>query len=89
MLCKFSHGNDFRRIALAGHIPKDVGRGAMSRRDYFRTRAAEFHARARNEYDATARHEYENLEKQYLRLAAQAERNELVDWEPPPPKLRH
>jgi hypothetical protein len=61
----------------------------MSMRDHYRTKAAEFHARARNEYDTKARHEYENLARQYLRLAEQAERNEFVDlvYEPPPPKL--
>ena len=62
----------------------------MSMRDHYRTRAAEFHARARNEYDAKARHEYENLARQYLNLAEQAERNEFVDpiYEPPPLKVR-
>jgi len=61
----------------------------MSMRDHYRTRAAEFHARARNEYDAKALHEYENLARQYSRLAEQAERNEFADlvYEPPPPKL--
>jgi hypothetical protein len=59
----------------------------MSMRDHYRTRAAEFHAR--NEYDAKALHEYENLARQYSRLAEQAERNEFADlvYEPPPPKL--
>jgi hypothetical protein len=62
----------------------------MSMRDHYLTRAAEFHARSRNEYDGKARHEYENLARQYLRLAKQAERNEFVDqvYEPPPPKIR-
>ena len=62
----------------------------MSMRDQYLTRAAEFHARARNEYDGTVRHEYENLARQYLRLAEQAERNEFVDrvYGPAPPKIR-
>jgi|GEM_PF-1131836 len=38
----------------------------MSMRDHYRTKAAEFHARARNEYDGKTRLEYENLAKQYF-----------------------
>ena len=64
----------------------------MSMRDHYLTRAAEFHARSRNEneYDGNARQEYENLARQYLRLAKQAERDQFVDrtYEPPPPKIR-
>jgi hypothetical protein len=58
---------------------------AMSMRDHYLTRAAEFHARSRNEYEEKARHEYENLARQYLRLAKQAERNTWADvtYEPP------
>ena len=61
----------------------------MSMRDHYLTRAAEFHARSRNEYEEKARHEYENLARQYLRLAKQAERNTWADvtYEPPP-KIR-
>ena len=40
---------------------------------HYLTRAAEFHARSRNEYDGKARREYEDLARQYLRLAKQAE----------------
>jgi hypothetical protein len=84
--------NDFGPLALrnlGGRVSKDIGHPPMSMRDHYRTKAAEFHARARNEYDTKARHEYENLARQYLRLAEQAERNEFVDlvYEPPPPKL--
>jgi hypothetical protein len=62
----------------------------MSMRDHYRTKAAEFHARARNEYDGKTRFEYENLAKQYSRLAEQAERKEFVEpiYEPPPLKVR-
>ena len=52
----------------------------MNKRDHYLTRAAEFHARARNEYDGMTRHDYESLERQYLRLAEQAERNEMSSW---------
>jgi len=57
-------------------ISKDIGRAPMSMRDHYRTKAAEFHARARNEYDGKTRLEYENLAKQYSRLAEQAERKD-------------
>jgi hypothetical protein len=62
----------------------------MSMRYHYLTRAAEFHARARNEYDGMTRREYEDLANQYLRLAEQAERNEFVDrvYERPPPMIR-
>jgi hypothetical protein len=66
-----------------------MGVSLMSMRDHYLTRAAEFHARSRNEYDGKARREYEDLARQYLRLAKQAESNEFVDriYEPPP-KIR-
>ena len=41
----------------------------MSMRDNYRTRAAEFHARARIESDEWIRRQYESLAKQYSRLA--------------------
>jgi hypothetical protein len=41
----------------------------MSMRDNYRTRAAEFHARARMESDEWIRRQYESLAKQYSRLA--------------------
>jgi hypothetical protein len=41
----------------------------MSMRDNYRTRAAEFHARARMESDEGIRRQYESLAKQYSRLA--------------------
>ena len=58
-------------------------------RDHYRTRAAEFHARARNESDAMIRRQYETLAKQYSLLAERADRYAFVDliYEPPPPKL--
>jgi len=51
----------------------------MSMRDHYRTKAAEFHARARNEYDGKTRHEYENLARQYSRLAEKADRDATVE----------
>ena len=62
----------------------------MSMRDHYRTRAAEFHARARMESDHWNRRQFESLAKQYLRLAEQADRD-TADWiyEPPPRKTRH
>jgi hypothetical protein len=48
----------------------------MSMRDHYRTRAAEFQARARIEYDENTRHEYDSLARHYLRLAEQAERKD-------------
>lgn len=61
----------------------------MSMRDHYRTRAAEFHARARNESDGMIRHQYEVLAKHYSLLAERADRHALVDliYEPPPPRL--
>ena len=48
----------------------------MSMRDHYRTRAAEFHARARMESDEWNRRQFESLAKQYLRLAETADRND-------------
>jgi hypothetical protein len=76
------------RCASGAVYIKDIPGSQMSMRDHYLTRSAEFHARARIEYDGKARHDYENLARQYLRLAEQAERNEFVDLEPPPPKRR-
>jgi hypothetical protein len=50
----------------------------MSMRDHYRTRAAEFHARAQNESDQMVRREYENLAKQFLHLAKEADRDATV-----------
>jgi hypothetical protein len=47
----------------------------MSMRDHYRTRAAEFHARARNESNEMTRRQYESLASQYSRLAERADRN--------------
>jgi hypothetical protein len=47
----------------------------MSMRDHYRTRAAEFHARARNESNEMTRRQYESLASQYSRLADRADRN--------------
>jgi hypothetical protein len=59
----------------------------MSMRDHYLTKAAELHARARNESDEMTRREYENLAKQFLRLAEEAKGVPLFG-EPPPPKIR-
>ena len=71
---------------------KDIGESRMTMGDQYLTKAAEFHARSRNEneYDERARREYDNLARQYLRLAQQAIRDEFVIrmHEPPPPKIR-
>ena len=48
----------------------------MSMRDHYRTRAAEFHARARNESNEMNRRQYESLATQYSRLAERADRND-------------
>ena len=57
----------------------------MSMRDHYRTRAAEFHARARMESAEWNRRQFESLAEQYLRLAEQADRD-TADWiyESPP-----
>ena len=53
----------------------------MGMREHYLTRAAEFHARSRNEneYDERARHEYDNLARRGFRLAKQAERDKFVN----------
>jgi len=68
-------------------VSKDIPGIAVSMRDEYLTRAAEFFARARG--DTSHRGEFESLAKSYLRLAMQADRNSHLDvvYEPPPPKL--
>ena len=61
----------------------------MSMRDHYRTRAAEFHARARMESDEWNRRQFESLAKQYLRPAEQADRDTADRiYEPPLRKTR-
>ena len=48
----------------------------MSMRDYYRTKAAEFHARARNEPIEITRSKYQSLATQYSHLAENADRND-------------
>jgi hypothetical protein len=48
----------------------------MSMRDNYRTRAAEFHARARNESNEMTRRQYESLASQYSLLAEKADHND-------------
>jgi hypothetical protein len=70
-----------------GYIKRHI-EAPMSMWDQYRTRAAEFHARARNESDAMTRRQYESLATQYSRLAERADRNAVADLsrEPPRPK---
>jgi hypothetical protein len=51
----------------------------MSMRDYYRTKAAEFYVRARNESDVMSRRQYESLASQYSRLAEKADRDATVE----------
>ena len=55
----------------------------MSLRKHYLTRAAEFHARARIEWDEMLQRECEKLAKEFLRLAAQEKPSV-----PPPVKSR-
>ena len=48
----------------------------MSMRDYYRTKAAEFHARAQNEPIKIIQRKYVSLARQYSHLAKNAERND-------------
>ena len=58
--------------------------------DQYRIRAAELHAQAKTELRPTVRAELERLALSYLRLADQADENELIDVprEPPPQEER-
>jgi hypothetical protein len=47
--------------------------------DQYRIRAAELHAQARTETRQIVREELERLAMSYLRLADQADQNELID----------
>jgi len=51
----------------------------MSMRDQYRTKAAEFQARALCESDRMTRLHFENLAKDYMRLAELADRNAQID----------
>jgi hypothetical protein len=61
----------------------------MASGDHYRVWATELRARALQEANPTVRAEFESLAAGYLRLAAQAERNEKLDfaYEIPQPKL--
>jgi len=61
----------------------------MASGDQYRIKAASFHASALCTRSSRLRGQYENLSKAYLRLAEQADRNDVVDiaYEPPPPKI--
>jgi len=65
------------------HVKRHIG-DPVSLREHYLTRAAELHARARSESDEMAQREYENLAKQFLRLAEQAKHNASL---PPPMKI--
>jgi hypothetical protein len=58
----------------------------MTMRDHYRTKAAEFHARARMESDEMTRRQYESLAKQYSSLAEGRDRD--ADYERPPRKIK-
>jgi hypothetical protein len=60
----------------------------MSMRDHYRTKAAEFYARARNESDMMTRRQYESLASQYSRLADKDDRDAERRTESPPAKIR-
>ena len=64
-----------------------IGQGVTAG-DEYRAKAAELRARARRESDAILRAELDNLALAFLRLAAQAQRNNQADivYETPPPK---
>jgi hypothetical protein len=51
----------------------------MAAGDQYRTKAAEFHARAQSEASPQIRVEFENLAKAHLRLAEQADWSERVE----------
>ena len=51
----------------------------MSMRDEYRTKAAEFQARAAGESDRMTRFHFESLAKDYQRLAELADRNAQLD----------
>ena len=61
----------------------------MTSGDEYLLKAAEFLAQAEGETSPETRVELENLASAYLRLAAQAKRNTLLDvtYEPAPPKI--
>jgi len=61
----------------------------MASGDEYRIRAASFQARAVCALTMRLRIQYESLSEAYLRLAEQADRNDMTDitLEPPPPKL--
>ncbi len=60
----------------------------MTSGDFYRTKAAGLHAKALHEANPKVRAELEGLAIAYIRLAEQADRNELLDvsYETPPPK---
>ena len=84
-------------FALSGHLFGTDWRDlhcafagiAMVSGDQYRIKAASFHAHALCAPSARLRVQYENLSKAYLRLAEQADRNNVADitYEPPPPKI--
>jgi len=67
-------------------MSKDIRGSQMSMRYHYLTRAAELQARARMESNEMDRREYENLARQFLRLAEQTDRN--YPTYQPSPKLR-
>ncbi len=62
----------------------------MDRAQKYRERAAEFRTKAESAVSVAVAAELKKYADIYLRLASQAERNDMADlvYEPPPPKLR-
>ncbi len=60
----------------------------MTSGDFYRTKAAELHAKALHESNPKVQAELEGLAIAYIRLAKQADRNTQLDisYETPPPK---
>ena len=62
-----------RLTRITGRSLMYVRVSQMGMRDHYRTRAAEFQARARSESNVLTRRQYESLAQQYSKLAERAE----------------
>ena len=69
-------------VGTGRYVKRHIG-DPMSMWEHYLTRAAELHARARMESNEMAQREYENLAKQFLRLAEQAKHSASV-----PPRVK-
>ena len=79
--------NCLAELALCVCAGVFYGQAHMAAGDQYRIKAASFHARALCTRSPRLRIQYENLSKAYLRLAEQADRNDMTEiiYEPPPP----